>query len=127
MTANKLTCTAAEAIRSQIILAKSSRRRQVNVEFEGVDPGHDMSQDREIRSLTAQLRDGGWFYSYFADLLWDREQAVAAREEWNGAVKAWMAANPGKKIANTEVANLQKQVSFSLGDLKSAVEFFALK
>lgn len=115
----------AEAIRDQIIALKVSRRRQINVEFEGYDSGVELPQERMINELAKSLGEGGWYYLYASDLLWDNADCQESRDRWNDSVRTWMAAHPGQQIPTAEFDSLQRDLGVSYhGVLKPAIEFF---
>ena len=84
-------------IQNTIETLNVSRKKQINVEFEGYDPGHDMPQDRQIAELLSQLHAGG--HVIIDGDIYSAEAVQDIREKFNGLVKQYMADNPGQKVA----------------------------
>ena len=104
---------------SQIQDLQASKGRQIKVEFEGFAPEFKMSQDQQIEDLHAQLISIG--HIVIADVLYSAADITAKRSQFNGLVKAYAAANPGKGAPVASIKEWSGRVGMSMMVLKSAV------
>jgi len=109
----------ATEINQQIENAIVSRKRQINVEFEGFDPGFKMPQDREIERLSNELT--ALRHVRIQGVLYSADDIQAKREEMNRFVKSFMSANPGQGVPSAKVNEWQSIVGLNAPQLKSAV------
>jgi len=112
------------AIQNKIESLKVSRKNQINVEFEGYDPGHDMPQDRKIAELINELHEGGNII--VNDEIYSRDEIQTIREAFNGKVKQFMADNPGQGVPTATMQKWEKEVGMKCHQIKNAVSTLGL-
>ena len=111
-------------IQTKIESLRTSRKNQINIEFEGYDPGHYMPQDRQIAELLSQLHAGG---NVIIDgEIYSAEEVQRIREEFNALVKQYMADNPGQKVATELLQKWERQVGLKYLQIKNAIATLGL-
>jgi methionyl-tRNA synthetase len=113
-----------QEIKTEIARLIASRKNQVNVEFEGYEPGHEMPQDRMIAELAAKLHENG--HIIINDVIYSRDQVQAKRESFNGRVKQYMADNPGQNVPSETLKKWQEDVGMNVGQIKHAVKVLGM-
>ena len=108
-----------QEIKTEIARLYVSRNNQVNVEFEGYDPGHEMPQDRMVAELVAKLHDSG--HIIINDEIYSRDEIQGIREAFNGKVKQFMADNPGQRVPTATMQAWEKEVGMKCHLIKNAV------
>lgn len=101
----------------------ASHTRQLNVEFEGVDPGF-LTQIDDAENLEAKINRGG-FIIHNGELL-DAGQVQDIREKFNRKVREYMAANPGRQVPSAVVNQWVADVGMPLSTIKAAVKTLGL-
>jgi hypothetical protein len=110
----------ATEIKNEIERLAQSRKNQVNVEFEGYDPGHEMPQDRKIAELIKDMHDGG--HVIIDDEIYSHDEIQTVREAFNGKVKQYMADNPGQGVPTATMQKWEKEVGMKCHQIKNAVK-----
>ena len=114
----------AQEIKNEMDRQAASRANQINVEFEGFDPGHEMPQDRKIAELQKQLHASG---NIFIDGgMYSAEEIQSKREHLNSLVRAFAAENPNQGIPVAKLKEFESKVGLSLSSIKCAVSTLGL-
>ena len=109
-----------QEIKTEIERLHASRKNQVNVEFEGYDPGHEMPQDRMVAELVENLHESG--HIIVNDEIYSRDEIQGIREGFNGKVKQFMADNPGQGVPTATMQGWEKEVGMKCHQIKNAVK-----
>ncbi len=113
-----------QEIKTEIERLHVSRKNQINVEFEGYDPGHEMPQDRMVAELVAKLHESG--HIIINDVIYSRDEVQQVRESFNGRVKQYMADNPGQGVPSETLKIWQNEVGMNVGQIKNAVKVLGM-
>ena len=114
----------ATEIKTEIERLAQSRKNQVNVEFEGYDPGHEMPQDRMISKLIDEMHSGG--HIMVGDEIYSSDEIQTIRETFNAKVKHFMADYPGQGVPTATMQGWEKEVGMKLSQIKNAVKTLGL-
>lgn len=115
----------AHALVAHIDTLRKSAQRQINVEFEGFAPDFDLPQAAASDAIIAEINASGT-HAYSCGRLITKAKLIEIREGFNGRVKGFMAANPGKQVPSAKVIEWQNDVGMSIADIKMFVEIFGL-
>ena len=113
----------ATAIVAEIKRLASSHHTQVAVEFEGHDPGMSTPQLRTCDELAAQINSSGT-HAYKHGTLVERSEFARIRETFNGRLRSFQVANPGRKITTGQLATWEDEAGMKAHVLKSLAAIF---
>jgi len=119
-----MTKTEATTLQSRIEGLRQSALNQINREFEGQSPEYDLPQQVEANDLEEQLIAAG-FVKYNGQL-WSASEIQGLRGKFNGCVRAFQSAHPGRKATAANIKSWESQIGMSRGQLSAIVDDLGL-
>ena len=112
-------------IQNKIETLKVSRKKQINIEFEGYDPGHYMPQDRQIAELLSQLHAGGYTSSLMATFTSPKKCNASEKSLTRWSSSTWPT-TPVKKWPHELLQKWERQVGLKYLQIKNAIATLGL-